>query len=118
MLAKVLIECLRGHWRKWGERALVVMVSVLSNLNIRREGFWFLVDVRLLSANLGAELDVVDVAWLVQECEEAFALDGVVFGADACKKLKIGMDQLLPHTVNDDDLSQLRNPRGSIDAKL
>jgi hypothetical protein len=39
-------------------------------------------------------------------------------GAALTKKLKIGMDQLLPHTVNDDDLSQLRNPRGSIDAKL
>jgi hypothetical protein len=43
-----------------------------------------LVDVCLLGAELGAELDVVDVAWLVEKCEETFALDGVVFGADTC----------------------------------
>jgi hypothetical protein len=62
----------------------MVVVAVFDDFGVRWEGFWFLVDVCLLGAELGAELDVVDVAWLVEECEETFAFDGVIFGADAC----------------------------------
>jgi hypothetical protein len=60
------------------------MVAVVPDFGVGWEGFWFLVDVGLLGAQLGAELDVVDVAWFVQDREEALALDGVVLVADAC----------------------------------
>jgi hypothetical protein len=84
VLAKVLIKGLRWHRRQWGERALVVVVAIFLDFNLRWEGFWLLIDVCLLGAKLGAELDVVNIAWLVEECEDASAFDRVVFCANAC----------------------------------
>jgi hypothetical protein len=62
----------------------MIVVAVLADFDVRWEGFWFLVDVCLLGAELGAELDVVNIAWLVEDREDAFAFDGAVFGAYAC----------------------------------
>jgi hypothetical protein len=62
----------------------VVVVATLDDFDVGRENFRFLVDVCLLGADLGAEVDVVDVAWLVENREETFAFDGVVLVADAC----------------------------------
>jgi hypothetical protein len=62
----------------------VVMVAAFLDFGVRWESFWLLVDVCLLGAELGAELYVVDVARLVENCEETFAFDGVVLVADAC----------------------------------
>ena len=56
--------------------------------------------------------NIADVFWSEHGCEdseEAFALGGVVRFADACEKLDVGSDQLLAHTVYDDDLRQLRD---------
>jgi hypothetical protein len=84
MLAEVLIESLRGHWGQWCERALVVMVAVFCDFNNRWKGVW-VVDVCLLGTQLGtqlgSEVDVVDVAWSVEECGEILAPDRVVLGA-------------------------------------
>jgi len=43
------------------------MVAVFNDFGVRWEGFRFLVDVCLLGAELGAELDIVDVAGLVDD---------------------------------------------------
>ena len=66
-MAKVLIKGLRRHWRQGGQRAFVIMVAVFNDFGVRWEGFRFLVDVCLLGAELGAELDIVDVAGLVDD---------------------------------------------------
>lgn len=65
MLAEILVESLRRHWWQGRERAFVVMIALFVDFGVGWEGFWFLVDVCLLCAELGAELNVVDVAWLV-----------------------------------------------------
>jgi hypothetical protein len=41
------------------------MVAVIPDFGVGWECFWFLVNVCLLGTELGAELDVVDVAWFV-----------------------------------------------------
>jgi hypothetical protein len=78
-----LIKGLRWHRRQWGERALVVVVAIFLDFNLRWEGVR-VVDVCLLGAELGSETDVVDVAWSVEECGEVFAPDGAVLGAYVC----------------------------------
>lgn len=82
MLAEVLVEGLRWHGWERSERTFVVVVAVLVDFRIGREGFWFLVDVCLLGAEMSAELNVVDVAGLVEEGEETFAFGRVVLFAD------------------------------------
>lgn len=62
----------------------MVVVAVLFDFGGRWEDFWSLVDVCLLGAELGAEMDVVNVTRLVDEREEALASHGVVFVAYAC----------------------------------
>ena len=56
-----------------------------------------------------AEPNKADVVWSEHEgedSEEAFALGGVVRFADACEELDVCVDQLLAHSVDDDDLRQ------------
>jgi hypothetical protein len=43
----------------------VIVVAVLSDFGVGWESFRLLVNVCLLGAELGAELDVVNVAWFV-----------------------------------------------------
>ena len=45
----------------------MVVVATLDDFDVGRENFRFLVDVCLLGAELGAELDIVDVAGLVDD---------------------------------------------------
>jgi hypothetical protein len=40
------------------------------------------------------------------------------YGATLTKEFKVGVNQLLTPAINNDDLAQLRDPRGSVDAKL
>lgn len=58
----------------------MVMVAVFCDFNNRWKGVW-VVDVCLLGTQLGSEVDVVDVAWSVEECGETPPPDGVVLGA-------------------------------------
>ena len=77
------------------------MVAAFVDFGVRWESFWLLVDVCLLGAELGAELNVVDVARLIEECEEAFTLHGVVLVAytfcnDKSQCWAVSVDRSLP----------------------
>lgn len=87
-----------------------VVVALLVDFDGRRDAWCFLGQTEDACAlDVHAEPNKADVVWSEHEgedSEEAFALGGVVRFADACEELDVCVDQLLAHSVDDDDLRQ------------